>query len=159
MFFEADFSGEAGVVNFNGAGGIEVNAVHLGRNANGVLGFGFSLEVGDLVQIIDSFEAGNRKGTDVANFEITVETVVEGKNFIGRVVAYQQLKGQAFIDGHDVIDAERRKSRSLGTIGQMEAHTDAAVGGGEEFFEFPVFEAGEAVLGKTFARPEPGKND
>ena len=49
------------------------------------LGLGLLRKVGDLVEIADALEPGDRDGGDVADLEVGVQAILEGELFVLRI--------------------------------------------------------------------------
>jgi hypothetical protein len=120
---------------------------------------GFAGEVLRLVQVIDALQTGDGNRGDVADVEISMQTILEGKILAGGNVGDDQLRRQRLAHRDPVIGRELGKERRRRGIGQAEPQNDFARGRLRNLAQVPRLDAGEPVGGFPFARSEPRKND
>ncbi len=156
---DGDRAGFDGVVDGDGAGGVEVDAVGLSGNGD-VATLVFLLHVVGLIDIGDGIETGDAGLADVADGEVGVLCFFGGK---GRGTGIGQF------DGHDELGAEGDVVAEEKVVGPHCLGGIVAFGGEGDSdcgaillngVEFPFGEAGEAVGGGlrvVLVGPEPGK--
>src|ERR1044071_304135 len=154
-----NFTAQTSIRNFDGPGSVQVDAIGFGANLKGITHFNLLRKICDLVQIGHALQSGNGNGADIANCEVSVQTIFENKFFRRGIVGHHKLECQRLTHRHDVIHIERLKSRCFGAIRQTKTQTDAAIGGWCKLLQLPGLSARKAVLPHAFTWTKPREHN
>jgi hypothetical protein len=135
------------------------NPVHFRINFDGVSGLEFAGELINFIEIVNAFETGDFNLRNIADGEISVQTIFERKILRGDV-QNRQFQGQLFRDRH----AERHLCRRPARLSQSDwrqdenqFHCTTRIFTG--FGQLPFRQAGNAMHPGTFAGSEPWKTN